>query len=260
LSAQLPRRPTVYWLLLAASSRPRRALRCWLRTRALPTMDAWLRDRVMSAQETQQGADGATEAEYGQDHFESLSDEEDNDDDTEPEPEPEGLLTEPPPQAPNTPTRRVGVGGEGALPELRSGQMSSPSSSLSSPEHGANPITNLQHMLAQMREMRRQTLMAVERLAPHMPELVTMVEGLELEAARHQASFDALVGAERQRAAAAALVTGEAVAERQGRRRLTRAGGGDARSGGGGRGRGGEAAEPSVSIDVTRAGGLRARG
>lgn len=73
---------------------------------------------------------------------------------------------------------------------------SSPSSSLSSPDHlpgGADPIAPLLAMLAQIRAVRGQTLAAVERLAPHMPEVVNIVAGLEEEAAGLQAAFDQLL-------------------------------------------------------------------
>ena len=61
-------------------------------------------------------------------------------------------------------------------------------SSLSSPDRPAHPLANIEMMLARIRGLRRDTLAAVERLAPHMPELVAMVEGLETEAIRHQQS------------------------------------------------------------------------
>eukprot|EP01043_Picozoa_sp_COSAG02_P077934 COSAG02_NODE_17307_length_1013_cov_0.997812_1_plen_300_part_10 len=74
---------------------------------------------------------------------------------------------------------------------------SSPSSSLSSPDHprggGADPIAPLLAMLAQIRAVRGQTLAAVERLAPHMPEVVNIAAELEDEAAELQAAFDQLL-------------------------------------------------------------------
>jgi hypothetical protein len=97
------------------------------------------------------------------------------------------------------------------------GALSLPSSSLSSPEQAGNPLLNLERMLGQIRDVRRETMAAVERLAPHMPELVAMVEGLEIEAARHQASFDQLAAGVTGATGATAQPTGQ-------RRRRSRGG------------------------------------
>ena len=96
-------------------------------------------------------------------------------------------------------------GGPGVPPMGIPISQSSPSSSLSSPDHpggggggnggGGDPIAPLLAMLAQIRAVRGQTLAAVERLAPHMPEVVNIAAGLEEEAAGLQAAFNQLLGA-----------------------------------------------------------------
>jgi hypothetical protein len=96
-------------------------------------------------------------------------------------------------------------GGPGVPPMGIPISQSSPSSSLSSPDHpggggggnggGGDPIAPLLAMLAQIRAVRGQTLAAVERLAPHMPEVVNIAAGREEEAAGLQAAFNQLLGA-----------------------------------------------------------------
>ena len=72
------------------------------------------------------------------------------------------------------------------------GTLSSPSSSLSSPEHPGTLVRNLETMLRQIQQVRRETRDAVERLAPHIPQLLTVMDGLEQEATQHCAAFQGI--------------------------------------------------------------------
>lgn len=186
-----------------------------------PQLDAWLRGHVNAAgpmPEDEAGNDDGEGEEdaYESDEFEEYNDDEESDKEQRETQGPEerqrltlegaAALLRAAARGAVAPWQVGGGDGPGDAaapvspdrdpPPMAPISQSSPSSSLSSPDHpggGADPIAPLLAMLAQIRAVRGQTLAAVERLAPHMPEVINIVAGLEEEATELQAAFDQLL-------------------------------------------------------------------
>jgi len=151
-------------------------------------LDSWLRGHV-SADEVEGAVrtpPRVPEEDDDQDVYEDdFEDDEDESDAEEPAAEADAASPERAPEVDAASPER----GDFPLPQ------SSPSSSISSPDHHPNaqdPVAGVMALLNQIRAVRGETLAAVERLAPHMPQLVGMAEGFEQEANGLQDIFDRL--------------------------------------------------------------------